>query len=150
MVRRDGAAETSTAPGCLPPTGASPVWVSAGARSSRPQARAESPAARAGCHKSPRREQARGPQHQVKPAASTELQPESRTGHVAVKAMSVARLSGGVRAAGLGGGEGAARVHGERRNTRGPAARPQAGQRGPDKPPAKTRAAQGEAEGTGG
>src|SRR3989442_11812589 len=116
MVRRDGAAETSTAPRCLPPTGASPVSVSAGAPSSRPQARDESPAARAGCHKSPRREQARGPQHHVKPAASTELQPESRTGHVAVKAMSVARLSGGVRAAGLGGGEGAARVHGERRD----------------------------------
>jgi hypothetical protein len=60
----------------------------------------------------------------VKPAASSDLQPESRTGHVAVKATSDALLSGGVRASGLGGVGGAARVHGARRNTRGPSARP--------------------------
>jgi len=103
--------------------------------------------ARAGCRKSLRREQARGPQHHVKPAASSDLQPESRAGHVAVKAMSVALLSGDVRAAGLGGVGGAARVHGLRRNTRGPSAPPGSGQRGSYKPMAKASRAQRESEG---
>ena len=76
------------------PAGASPVSVSAGAPSSRPQAAGESPVARAGCQEPLRREPARGPQHQVKPAASSDLQPESRAGHVAAKAMSAAPQSG--------------------------------------------------------
>ena len=54
----------------------------------------------------------------------------------------------GDHAVGLGGVWGAARVHGEERNTRGPSARPGSGQRASYKPPAKTSAAQRESEGT--
>jgi RNA-directed DNA polymerase len=104
--------------------------------------------AQAGCRKPLRRKPARGPQHQVKPAASTDLQPESRAGHFAVKAMSRAPQSGDVRARGLGGVEGAARVQGDERNTRDPSARPESGQRGSYKPMAKASGAQRESEGT--
>jgi len=62
--------------------------------------------------------------------------------------MSVAPQSGGVRAAGLGGVQGAARVQGAERNTRDPSARPSSRQRGSYKPSAKTSAAQRESEGT--
>lgn len=55
--------------------------------------------------------------------------------------------SGGVRVAGLGGVEGAARVHGDVRNTRGPSARPGSGQHGAYKPTAKARVAQRASEG---
>ena len=48
---------------------------------------------------------------------------------------------------GLGGVGGAARVHGEERNTRGPSARPGSGQRAAYKPTAKTRRAQRASEG---
>ncbi len=103
--------------------------------------------ARAGCQKPLRREQVRGPQHEVKPAASTHSQSESRAAHLTAKAMSPAPRSGGVRAGGLGGVWGAARGHGEGRNTRGPSARPGSGQRGPHKPKVKAGAAQRESEG---
>ena len=53
----------------------------------------------------------------------------------------------GDHAAGLGGVWGAARVHGEERNTRGPSAQPGSGQRGAYKPTAKSRAAQRASEG---
>ena len=102
--------------------------------------------ARAGCQEPLRREPARGPQHDVKPAASSDLQPESRAGHVAVKAMSAVSQSGD-HAAGLGGVWGAARVHGEERNTRGPSAQPESRQRGAYKPTVKSRAAQRASEG---
>ena len=46
--------------------------------------------ARAGCQEPLRREPARGPQHDVKPAASTYLQSESRAADHTVKAMSTA------------------------------------------------------------
>jgi len=150
MVRRDeavGRVSRSTVSRCSSPTGASPVSVSAGAPSSRPQASAERPMAQAGCQKPLRRKPARGPQPNVKPAASTHSQSESRAGHVAVKATSDAPRSGGVRASGLGGVWGAARVQGDERNTRGPSARPGSGQRGSYKPPAKSSRAQRESEG---
>ena len=105
--------------------------------------------ARAGCQEPLRREQARGPQHQVKPAASTDLQPESRAAHVTAKAMIRAHESGEERAGNLGGVRGAARVQGTRRNTRGPSARPESGQAGSYKPMAKSSGAQRESEGTG-
>src|SRR5919198_6607464 len=120
MVRRDEADRVASASRRSSPAGASPVSVSAGAPSSRPQAREETRAARAGCQKPLRREQARGPQQEVKPAASTDVQLESRAGHVAAKAMSAMPQSGGARVAGLGGVEGAARVHGGGGETKGP------------------------------
>ena len=55
--------------------------------------------------------------------------------------------SGGARVAGLGGVEGAARVQGDGRNTRGPSARPGSGQRGAYKPTVKARRAQRASEG---
>ena len=55
------------------PAGESPVRVSAGAPGSRPRP-AERSAGRAGCREPLRREQARGPQHEVNPAASSESQ----------------------------------------------------------------------------
>lgn len=147
MVRREEVGRVSPTSRCSSPAGASPVSVSAGAPSSRPQASGEIPVARAGCQKPLRRKPARGPQPYVKPAASTDLQPESRAGHVAAKAMSIAPQSGDVRAVGLGGVWGAARVHGDERNTRGPSARPLSGQSASYKPMAKSRCAQRESEG---
>jgi len=147
MVRRDEAGRSSSASRCSSPAGASPVSVSAGAPSSRPQASEEIPAAQAGHQEPLRREPVRGPQHHVKPAASTDSQTASRAGHVAAKAMSAVSQSGD-HAAGRGGVGGAARGHGEERNTRGPSARPGSGQRASYKPPAKTSAAQRESEGT--
>ena len=148
MVRRDEAGRMRSASRCSSPAGASPASVSAGAPSSRPQARDENRVAQAGCQEPLRREPARGPQHDVKPAASTDSQSESRAGHVAAKATPGAPLSGGVRVSGLGGVQGAARVQGEERNTRGPSAQPGSGHRGSYKPTAKSRRAQRESEGT--
>lgn len=81
----------------------------------------------------------------MKPAASSEVQPESRTKHVGVKATSTARESG--CAADLGGVWGAARAEGEVRNTRGPSAQPTSGKDRPYKPKAKAVGAQRESEG---
>jgi RNA-directed DNA polymerase len=103
--------------------------------------------ARAGCQEPLRREPVRGPQLHVKPAASTDLQPESRAAHFTAKATSPAPQSGGTRAGGLGGVGGAARGHGAERNTRGPSAQPESGQRGSYKPTAKSSAAQRASEG---
>jgi RNA-directed DNA polymerase len=103
--------------------------------------------AQAGCQKPLRRKPARGPQHHVKPAASTDSQSESRAGHFAAKAMSAVSQSGD-HAAGLGGVEGAARVQGDERNTRGPSARPESGQRASYKPMVKAGGAQRASEGT--
>ena len=102
--------------------------------------------AQAGCHKPLRRKPARGPQHQVKPAASSDLQPESRADHVAAKATSAVSQSGD-HAADLSGVWGAARVQGDKRNTRDPSARPESGRRGSYKPTAKSSRAQRESEG---
>ena len=104
--------------------------------------------ARAGCQEPLRREQARGPQLKVKPAASTDLQPESRAAHVTAKATSGARTSGAAGARGLGGVRGAARVHGDARNTRGPSARLGSGRGAGDRPKAKPCAVQRASEGT--
>jgi hypothetical protein len=150
VVRRDEAEDRvsgSTASRCLSPAGASPVSVGTGAPSSRPRASVERSVAQAGCQKPLRRKPARGPQHQVKPAASTHLQPESRARHGAAKAMSRAPQSGDVRTRGLGGVWGAARVQGDKRNTRGPSAPPTSGSSASYKPVAKASRAQRESEG---
>jgi len=91
-------------------------------------------------------ERAHGPQHEVKPAASTDLQSGSRAAHITAKATSGA---GQVPepASGLGGVGGAARGQGDARNTRDPSARPESGQARPYKPKAKSGRAQRESEG---
>ena len=90
-------------------------------------------------------EQARGPQHEVKPAASTDLQFGSRAAHFTVKATSVARAP--KRAAGSGGVRGAARVQGGVRNRRGPSGQPSSRQGDPYKPKVKAVVGQRESEG---
>ena len=147
MVRRDDADKLASVSRCSSPAGASPASVSAGAPSSRPQVSRESAVARAGCRKPLRRKPARGPQPNVKPAASSNPQPERRAGHVAAKAMSRVPWSGGVRTRGLGGVWGAARVQGVERNTRGPSAPPPSRYRDSYKPMAKSNRAQRESAG---
>ena len=90
--------------------------------------------------------QVRGPQHQVKPAASSNLQSESRAAHATAKVTSAADESE-CEAVDLGGAEGAARGYGEVWNTRGPSATPVMRQSCLDKPMAKRGAAQRESEG---
>jgi len=136
---------------CASPTGASPVPVSIGAPVSRPQVKEGDFLAQAGYHKSvrwrePRNgERTRGPQHQVKPAASTESQPGGRADHVTAKAILVVGVP--KPATGTGGVWGAARVSGEERNTRDPSARPLSWQGASYKPRAKANTVQRESEG---
>ena len=134
---------------CTEPAGAEPAGVIAGEPRSRPQAEGETPPARAGRQeperRKPPREQASGPQHQVKVAASTEKQRESRAGHVAAKATSVRPCP--ERAADLPGVGTAARSQGSMRNRRDPSAQPPSGQGASYKPSAKSSAAQRESEG---
>jgi len=136
---------------CATPTGESPVPVGVGAPGSRPQVVEGDLRARAGRQKSVRRrkprsgEQARGPQHEVKPAASTHVQPAGRAAHVTAKATPLAPEP--KRAGDCGGVWGAARVQGVERNTRGPSARPESGQARSYKPKAKSSRAQRESEG---
>jgi len=136
---------------CASPTGESPVPVGVGAPGSRPQVVEGDLCARAGCQKPVRRhkprsgEQARGPQHEVKPAASTQLQPAGRAAHVTAKATSSGQEP--KRSDGCGGVWGAARVQGQVWNVRGPSARPESGQASSYKPKAKSSRAQRESEG---
>nr|WP_308477857.1 group II intron reverse transcriptase/maturase [Nannocystis poenicansa] len=153
MVRPEGADEHDPEGGggaascCTVPAGESPVRVGAGAPGSRPQVRREIVVARAGRQEPLRREQERGPQHQVKPAASTHEQWRSRAAHVTAKATSTAHESGSESAAGPPGVWGAARVQGAMRNRRGPSARPMSGRGDSYKPKAKSSAVQRESEG---
>jgi hypothetical protein len=136
---------------CIIPSGASPVPVSAGAPGSRLQVPGEIPVAQAGRRKPVKQprlfsgEQASGPQHQVKPEASSESQWESRAAHVTAKAMLDASVP--ERASNLPGVRGAARLQGMLRNTRGPSALPSSRQGDSYKPKAKSSAAQRESEG---
>jgi hypothetical protein len=152
MVRRDveqGVIPAGGVPSlacCATPTGASPVPVGVGAPGSRPQVLEGDLCARAGRQEpTSGGEQARGPQHEVKPAASTDLQPAGRAAHVTAKATSPGRAP--KRAGGCGGVGGAARVQGVVWNTRGPSARPESGQARSYKPKAKSSRAQRESEG---
>jgi hypothetical protein len=157
MVRRDVKVFLSASLGeraftcCASPAGVSPVPVSIGAPDSRPQVSEGDFRARAGYLKSVRwrepfsGERTRGPQHQVKPAASTHSQPAGRAAHVTAKATSQARAPR--LASDCGGVWGAARVSGEAWNTRDPSARPWSWQGGSYKPMAKANTAQRESEG---
>jgi RNA-directed DNA polymerase len=93
-----------------------------------------------------RRERARGPQHEVNPAASTELQRGSRAGHVTAKVTLDAPAP--ERASSPSGVGGAARVQGEARNTRDPSASPSSRQVASYKPKAKSTDTQRESEGS--
>ena len=151
MVRPDET-DRSTLSGrasrCTDPAGGSPVPVSAGAPGSRPQARGEISVSRAGRQEPLRREQARGPQHEVNPAASSDEQRGSRAAHVTAKAMPAAQRSGRASAMGPTGVRGAAREQGSVRKRRGPSAPPLSRQGGPYKPKVKSGAVQRESEGT--
>ena len=156
MVRREDTGPTEGRPTeqavsrCSSPAGASPVRVSVGARGSRPPPEAERPKGEAWRRKpsaaqAVNGEQVRGPQHQVKPAASTDKQSGSRAAHVTAKAMASARESEWVD--GPGGVWGAARGQGEVRNARGPPAQREQSRGCPYKPEAKSGAVQRESEG---
>ncbi len=90
-------------------------------------------------------ERTRGPQLEVKPAASTESQSGGRADHVTAKAILVVGVP--KPAADTGGVRGAARVSGEERNTRDPSARPWSWQGDSYKPMAKANTVQRESEG---
>ncbi len=154
MVRREVAGPVRVAAPsacCACPAGVSPASVSTGAPSSRPQSSGGDPVGRAGRQEPVRRrepcsgEQVRGPQHEVKPAASTEEQSGSRAAHVTAKATSDAGVP--EPASGPGGVWGAARGQGDARNTRGPSAQPWSWRAAPYKPKAKSGRAQRESEG---
>jgi hypothetical protein len=157
MVRHEAKARPNPQGGrraaacCACPTGESPVPVGVGAPGSRPQVVEGDLCARAGRQKPARRrkprngEQARGPQHEVKPAASTHLQPAGRAAHLTAKATSPERDP--KREGDCGGVWGAARVQGQVWNVRGPSARPESGQACSYKPKAKSRRVQRESEG---
>src|SRR5437773_3623688 len=129
------------------PAGVSPARTGIGPSGSRPPARGEIAVAEAGRRKPLRREQERGPQHHVKPAASTEEQCGSRAEHVAAKATPAVWESEATPAAGPAGVEGAARAQGSVWNRRDPSAQPLSGQGGSYKPMVKSRRAQRESEG---
>src|SRR2546428_9919666 len=133
---------------CTDPAGESPAPVSAGAPGSRPQAREEISASQAGRQEPLRRERARGPQHELNPAASTDLPRGSRAAHVTAKAMSTALRSRGESAVGPSGVRGAAREQGSGRKRRDPSARPWSRRGGPYKPMVKSGTARWESEGT--
>ena len=133
------------------PTGESPFPVGVAAPGSRPQVVEADLCARAGRQEPVKRrepfsgEQARGPRHEVKPAASTALQPAGRAAHVTAKATSSERDP--KRAGGCGGVGGAARVQGQVWNVRGPSAQPESGQARSYQPKVKSSCAQRESEG---
>ena len=122
MVRRDdndGSRDLKES-GCASPAGESPALVSIGAPSSRSpdpgeileaEARRREPVSNG--------EQGRGPQHEVKLAASTDKQSGSRAAHVTAKATSSTRRSETMVEDSCGVWR-AARVHGEARNTGDP------------------------------
>ncbi len=110
---------------CASPTGASPVSASVGApgsRSPEPREIAEAEARRQEPVNNGR--QGRGPQHEVKLAASTDPQTGSRADHFTAKATSLTKRSEAV-VDGSRGVLSAARVQREARNTGDPSAQPQ-------------------------
>ena len=90
MVRLDERPRRSR---LIEPAGVSPVRTGNGPSGSRPPARREIAVAEAGRREPLRREQERGPQHQGKPAASTQKQCGSRAEHVTAKATFAERKS---------------------------------------------------------
>jgi hypothetical protein len=124
MVRRDDdEGESSKSSRCASLAGESPAPVSVGApgsRSPEPREIAEAEARRREPVNNGR--QGRGPQHDVKLAASTDRQSGSRAAHFTAKATSATRRSEAIVDDSRGVGS-AARVQGEARNTGDPSAR---------------------------
>ena len=154
MVRREDSEPTGGRPTeqeaesrCTSPAGESPARVIAGEPGSRPPPEAEMSTGEAWRQKPhSKRKQVRGPQHEVKPAASTELQWEGRAAHVTAKATPAARESGW--AEGFPGVLGAARGQGEERNTRDPSAQRQSPQVASNKSMTKWADVQRKSEGS--
>jgi len=90
-------------------------------------------------------EQACGPQHKVKSAASSEKQSESRVAHFTTKATLIALKPDGAMS--FGGVWDVARMQRVVRNRRGPSGRSLSRQRGPYKPKVKAGTDQRESEG---
>lgn len=107
---------------CAFPVGASPTPVSVGAPGSRVAASGEILGVEADRREPLRGERPYGPQHEVKPAASSEPQSGSRAAHVTAKTIPDALVP--KRASGPGGVWGTARTEGKSRNTRGPSSQP--------------------------
>ena len=152
MVRRDVADLRAGFPVrgseicCAFPAGESPAPVGAGAPGSRSQGVEEIPRPRAGRRKpTSGGEQARGPQHEVKPAASTEEQSGGRAAHVTAKATRGVLVP--ERTSRSGGVVGGARVQGDVRNTGDPSRWPGSGRGVSYKPKAKSSAVERESEG---
>jgi len=132
---------------CAFPAGESPVPVGAGAPGSRSRGEGEIPRPQAGCRKpTSGGEQARGPQHEVKPAASTEEQFGGRAAHVTAKATDIVLVpewtvdTPGVWRR--------ARGEGSAGNRRGPTRWPTSGRSGRYKPTVKCDQAGRESEGS--
>jgi len=132
---------------CADPAGGSPAPVGTGAPGSRPQERGKILVSRAGRQEPLRRERARGPQHEVNPAASSDLPRGSRAAHVTAKATSATQESGTESAVGPSGVGGAAREQGLGWKRRDPSALPMSRQGVLYKPMVKAGAAQRESEG---
>jgi len=161
MVRRDAGKDRDVGPEsarCARPVGASPIPVGVGAPGSRVAVRlAEMPAAEADRRKPLRGEQPYlvpsqahrhgdvGPQHQVKPAASTEEQSGSRAAHVTAKATSGALVPKRVPGPGRVGG--AALTEGGVWNTGDPSSQPSSRRADSYKSRTKSSGAERESEG---
>ena len=148
MVRREDNAGSQdlTESCCASLTGESPVPVSVGAPGSRSPEPGEILEAEARRQEPSDGRQGRGPQHEVKLAASTESQSGRRADHVTAKATSSTRRSEtiveesrGVRSA--------ARVHGEARNTGDPSARSRVRDTRSEQAEGQARAVQRKSEG---
>jgi hypothetical protein len=121
MVRRDDGVSSRelSESCCASPTGESPVPVSVGAPGSRSPDSREIAYAEARRRKPRNGRQERGPQHEVKLAASTQKQSGSRAAHVTAKATSSTGRSEMIVEDSRGVWR-AARVQGEARNTGDP------------------------------
>ena len=131
---------------CAFPTGGSPGPVSVGAPGSRVAVSGGDPGAEADRQEPLRRERPYGPQHEVKPAASSEQQSGSRATHVMAKATLGALVP--KRASGPGGVWGVARTEGKVRNTRDPSSRPSSRRAPSISQKVKGRGAERESEGS--
>jgi hypothetical protein len=148
MVRRDVDETRDVRDGsacCALPTGGSPGPVSVGAPGSRVAVSGGDPGAEADRREPLRRERPYGPQHQVKPAASSEEQSGGRAAHVTAKATSGALVP--KRAPGPGGVRGVARTEGRVRNTGDPSSLPSSRRASSISQKVKGRGAERESEG---